>query len=517
MGASLELLAVALAALTGAASAVLFLHWLTRDQAARADTAAHPEYGVEPAAAIFVFCGRDLLDMSDSSGFFDHHLSRSHHDDWESVARRLTLRFARFPQSPEELEQGTTEFFPIDSRDPGKLTILRTDDSVRLTLHGDPREGLSGSALHRMQNALIELRLMRKSLSHTPNPIFASAHDGSILWANAAYMTLAGELGYEPGKTRGAVPKLFEPLAAEKGGYSLRRDFLTEPGGDVKRWYDICAVDAGPRAITFAMNVDTVVKAEITQRNFVQTLTKTFAHLSSGLAIFNRDRQLALFNPALVDLTELPVDFLSGRPTIRCFFDMMREKQMMPEPKNYASWRERIGTLVAAATDGNFHETWSLPSGQTYRVTGRPHPDGAVAFLFEDISHEVSMTRSFRSELALGNAVLDQMDAAMAVFTADGVLAFSNAEFRRVWGFDPDSAFADTLITDALAIWRGKSAAHAPWAQVETALMAAIRLDGAVIDLADGSRRICKVRPLINGARMVAFARDTQMAESGAA
>lgn len=517
MGAGLELLAVALAALFGAAAAVVFLHWLTRETDGATVGKALPNQPIEPLPTVFVFRGRDLLDMSDSTGFFDQRLNRAHHDDWDSVARQLSLRFAGFPKTPDDLTDGTTELTPFDTRDRGKLTLMRAGDTIRLTLHGDPIDGISGSALHRMQTALIELSIMRKSLSHTPNPIYARASDGAILWANTAYMKLARDLGYQAGTSESTPPELFEPLAAQKGGHSLRRDCLTEPGGAAKHWYDVCAIDAGPRDIVFAVNVDAVVKAEIAQRNFVQTLTKTFAHLSIGLAIFNRDRQLVLFNPALVDLTELPVDFLSGRPTIRCFFDKLRETQMMPEPKNYSSWRERIGTLVAAAADGSFHETWSLPSGQTYRVTGRPHPDGAVAFLFEDISHEVSLTRSFRSELALGNAVLDQMDAAMAVFTADGVLAFSNSEFRKVWAFDPDSAFADTSITDALAIWRGKSAAHAPWDQVETALLSAIRLDDVAIDMADGSRRLCKVRPLINGARMVAFAQDTQLARTATA
>ena len=128
--------------------------------------------------------------------------------------------------------------------------------------------------------------------------------------------------------------------------------------------------------MVYALNVDTVVNAEIAQRNFVQILTKTFAHLSIGLAIFNRDRQLALFNPALVDLTDLPAEFLTGRPTIMCFFDRLRDNRTMPEPKNYANWRARVGTVVAAASDGSFRETWALPDGRTFRVTGRPHPDG---------------------------------------------------------------------------------------------------------------------------------------------
>jgi PAS domain-containing protein len=386
------------------------------------------------------------------------------------------------------------------------LSLSRQGDAIRLTLSGDAESGTSGATLHVLHNALAELRVMRDSVQHAPNPIWARDGDGRIVWANRAYLALATELGFEPEKNRHTPPELFEPLKPERHGFSMRRDCLTEPGGDKQRWYDICEVDAPPRCVNFGLSVDTVVNAEIAQRNFVQTLTKTFAHLSIGLAIFNRDRQLALFNPALVDLTELPVDFLSGRPTIKCFFDLLRENRMMPEPKNYSSWRERIGTLVAAATDGNFHETWSLASGQTYRVTGRPHPDGAVAFLFEDISHEVSLTRSFRSELALGNAVLDQMDAAMAVFTADGVLAFSNADFRTLWGVDPDSSFADTTITDALAVWRQNSSPDAPWDQVETALIDAVRLDGIQVPMMDGSLRVCRVRPLINGARMVMFA-----------
>ena len=62
---------------------------------------------------------------------------------------------------------------------------------------------------------------------------------------------------------------------------------------------------------------------------------------------------------------------------------------MMPEPKDYRSWRQQMSDLEAAAQNGTYEETWALPTGQTYRVTGRPHPDGAVALLFEDISAEV--------------------------------------------------------------------------------------------------------------------------------
>ena len=45
--------------------------------------------------------------------------------------------------------------------------------------------------------------------------------------------------------------------------------------------------------------------------------------------------------------------------------------------------------MLSSAEDGLYQEIWSLPSNVTYKVTGRPHPDGAVAFFFEDISADV--------------------------------------------------------------------------------------------------------------------------------
>jgi hypothetical protein len=73
-------------------------------------------------------------------------------------------------------------------------------------------------------------------------------------------------------------------------------------------------------------------------------------------------------------LLGLSPEYLSARPTLLSFFDNLRDHQIMPEPKNYRSWRESMAELVNAASEGSYLETWSLPSGLTYRVSGRPHP-----------------------------------------------------------------------------------------------------------------------------------------------
>jgi PAS domain-containing protein len=275
-------------------------------------------------------------------------------------------------------------------------------------------------------------------------------------------------------------------------------------------WFDVRALRLDSGWMNYATDVNAVVNAEIAQRNFVQTLTKTFAQLSIGLAIFDRKRQLALFNPALIDLTSLPAEFLSARPNLLSFFDRLRDRQMMPEPKNYRSWRDQIADLVAAADNGQYLETWSLPSGLTYRISGRPHPDGAVAFLFEDISAEISLTRRFRSQLELGQSVLNTLEQSIAVFSPTGVLAFSNTAYRKLWGIDPDSSFTDISVTDASRHWQAGSMPTPVWGDLrDFVVQFGERADWqADVILRDGRAVTCQVVPMAGGATMVLFQPD---------
>ncbi|MFD1807854.1 hypothetical protein ACFSHQ_05975 [Gemmobacter lanyuensis] len=145
-------------------------------------------------------------------------------------------------------------------------------------------------------------------------------------------------------------------------------------------------------------------------------------------------------------------DFLSARPTLFAFLDMMRDRNMLPEPKDYRSWRKQMAELEAAAASGHYEETWSLPSGQTYRLIGRPHPNGALALMFEDISNEITRIRRYRADLELGQAVLDSMDEALAVFSAAGVMVMANSRYGEIWGHDPAGSIAGARWPPSAAI-----------------------------------------------------------------
>ena len=59
-------------------------------------------------------------------------------------------------------------------------------------------------------------------------------------------------------------------------------------------------------------------------RRFVETLTETFAHIRIGLAIFDREQRLGLFNPAFAELMRLDPAWLAARPDLPSVLEQLR-------------------------------------------------------------------------------------------------------------------------------------------------------------------------------------------------
>jgi len=272
-------------------------------------------------------------------------------------------------------------------------------------------------------------------------------------------------------------------------------------------WYEITSLKRGTDTIHFAVDASAVVFARDAQRSFVQILTKTFAQLSIGLAIFNADRRLVLFNPALVDLTLLTTHFLIARPMLFSFLDRLRDNQMIPEPKDYASWRNQMVALESATAEGSYHKTWPLPNGQTFYVTSKPHPSGAIAFLLKDISDKIYLTRKFRSQIDVSAAMIDNLVSAVAVFSSSGLLILANNAYRDLWGTQSKDAISSHDFSEEFQIWQSISAPSPVWIKLhETVTRGAIgaQWDGSVwldshIEIA------CQYAPLPAGNHQISF------------
>ena len=352
-----------------------------------------------------------------------------------------------------------------------------------------------------------EVDLLRTAMDHCNAVMWRAAEDGQITWANAAYYTLLEEVDESAGALVWPIRPVFGDHTTpppEEG--RVRRCSLDIAGQKLPRWFDISMTEQAVGTLYTARPIDQLVAAETSLREFVQTLSRTFAHLPIGLAIFDQRRKLVLFNPALVDLSTLATEWLSTRPDLYSFLDQLREHQRMPEPKDYHAWRAEMAELEQAARDGTYQDLWTLPTGQTYRVIGRPHADGAVAFMFEDITSEVSLTRQFRGDLELYQAIMDETEEAMAVFTGEGQLTLRNTAYATMWGAPTNDA-AMISVADATRAWAERSVPTPLWGEIRNFVGGYSERSPwtETFQMQDGRALCCRVGPLKGGATLVVF------------
>jgi len=426
--------------------------------------------------------------------------------EFDQLRLFLTQHFENATDLLEIGAPGSDKTF--QSRDRQMQAVKQTaGQAIRLTIflveEGTPFIG----DIHTVRAIEGELQTLRANTAAAPFLLWRQNDEGDIVWVNQAYLDAAHRmLGIE--ETTWPLPVLFpslRTLSAQTTG-EARRIAAPRKQGEPDAWYDCHMSPVGKDTLFTAIPADEAVRAENRRREFTQTLTKTFAELAIGLAIFDRSRRLVLFNPALLDLTNLPTDFLTSRPSLIGFLDQLRENRVMPEPRDYRSWRASIAELEAAAADGTYSETWSLPDGQTYHVTGRPHPDGAVALLFEDISAEMSLARHFRSELEQFQTVIDAFDDAVAMFSPAGDVTMMNQAYRQLWQINDDD-FSVGDLTEASRRWHELSAPTPIWGDFrDFAQRDEDREEwSAAVTLRDGRGLSCRFIPRPGGVSMAVF------------
>ncbi|PRX37208.1 PAS domain-containing protein [Meinhardsimonia xiamenensis] len=465
-----------------------------------------PAAGSEAEGAVFLLRGEELLDATAAGRLI---LSR-HPGAGSDLQRLLGALSPRFPTLGARLaELSERRRFDLAAADGSAWLEAEWSDGVArlrlVELHRGARRGPTGAMGAALLAELDELRTVAR---HTPVPIWRTTADGRISWANAAYLDLAERMSEAPGAACWPPPVLFEGLGPAATLAKGQRHPLTEAGTGRQFWYRCSAVELADGALYTALPEDRAVAAERSLSKFVQTMSNTFAALTVGLAIFDGRRVLSLFNPALAELTGLPVEFLAGRPTLHAFLDRLRDHRMTPEPRDYRSWRRNIAELEAAARDGAYSEIWPLVDGRTFRVDGRPHHDGAIALVFEDISSEVSLTRRFRAEIETGQAVIDSLDEAIAVFSAAGIMTLANRAYARLWGSDPLATLkGDITLLDATRTWNMACVPTPVWGDVRdfAAGLGERSAWSAEVRLRDGRRLQCRFEPIQGGAMLAGF------------
>lgn len=330
-----------------------------------------------------------------------------------------------------------------------------------------------------------ELDLLRGMAEHAPLPIWSEAEDGRVIWANSAYLHLITRL--QPDKPlTWPMPSLFAPTTP---GEVTRVSLTTRGAQQSTEWFDVHRAMTRQGLFSFAIAANAAQQAESSKRHFVQTLTKTFSTLPIGLAVFDSSRRMQIFNPALTDLTGLEPEFLLSRPRIEGFLNRLRERHVMPEPRDYGLWMKALLSIDTGRHD--FEETWALPGGRTLRFRASPHPDGALAFMIEDISSEVTLSAQQRSVVETGQAVLDTLDDAVAVFSPGGKLLVTNEAFTELWALEDEGGLESVTLADALSTWADEGGDRRLWRQIADLATARGQKSGIVegiLPLSSGER-----------------------------
>jgi PAS domain-containing protein len=454
---------------------------------------------------VFLFDGEVLIDSTANARALLS-ISPMEGRHWLRLMAFLTARFEDIEQKLQNI--ATDGAFEISNRARHNPLILRAENAgglTRISLMDDQYEENTGPLDPLTHRAMLdELTLLRDMVAKSPQLIWRENEAGAVIWSNGPYLIHACSAEGATGDLGWPLPKIFN-MAAVPTDKDQRQSVVIN--GQGKKWFEISSQPYGAGRLLYASQADAVVQAETALREFMQTLTKTFAQLPIGLAIFDQRRKLQLFNPALMDLTDLSPDFLSSRPSMLAVLDAMRDRNMLPEPKNYPDWRRRIVQMEKAAALGQYEETWSLPDGQTYRVVGRPHPNGALALLIEDISNETSRIQRYRADMELGQSVIDELPEAMAVFSQAGDLVMSNSAYAKLWQHDPAATLAQNTMRMLSAHWREMAAPNAIWAELNeyVATVGDRTSWQGEARLLDGRLLSCRCAPLARGATLVQF------------
>lgn len=467
--------------------------------------------GTDRIVPTFLFDGEDLKDATPDAQLLIKDVPK-HMTDKQSVLHVLGTRFPMLETIMAKISRGETQTLPATDSTEISLEVAEIEGLIQLKLFGVcSQDSLTISEIAAQDALLSELSTLRNLTTMSPHLIWQQNGDGKLNWANTAYLDMSDALSGDEDiaarswPSEAVFPDLHHDADASKP--VKRRVSIDIPDQNGEAWFDVTTLKNGTNAVHFGHSVNETVSAEYAKRQSVQTFGRIFAHLSTGLAIFDDKRRLTMFNPALHEMTNLTPEFLSSKPTVQMFLDRLREARLLPEPKDYIRWREQFTPSDTSADQNGYCENWNIADGQTFKVTGQPDRDGTYTFFFEDITAELSLTRRFRSDIETGQGVLDALPEAIAVFTANGTLVMSNRAYGRLWDVDHDTSVRSHDLRSEMLMWKSHCATAPIWHDLREFIGRSTErghwTDRAVLD--DGRQFTCKAQPISGGMTMISF------------
>ncbi|MEO1459784.1 MAG: PAS-domain containing protein, partial [Pseudomonadota bacterium] len=388
----------------------------------------------------------------------------------------------------------------------GEIVVVMRDAALMAT-ELRKSEGRLAERERALEAGWYERRTISNLLGSGSAIAWQRGQDGSVVWAAGSVQSREGQVSAEQAVAL-VRARPMEMLPDENGVVRSRIEIL--PAGAIEplplQVIETFAPDSTATGI--ATDATVAAHAERTLSRFVQTMTETFAHLTAGLAIFDRNQKLVLFNPAFAQMLQLDPAWLANRPTLRDTIDTLRANRRIPDSQDFHGWRQRLLSLFDNPERVEFDETWHLADGSNMKVLARPHPHGSLAFVFDDISDRVRLEQRYRQSIDLQKATLNRLAEGLAVFGTNGLLQFVNDAFHDIFGTEPSMLRSDMHARDVMQLCEGLTVETAVWTRINAFITADETRGPWSERVTLGSSRTLQLRvaPLPGGGTMAVFA-----------
>jgi signal transduction histidine kinase len=187
----------------------------------------------------------------------------------------------------------------------------------------------------------------------------------------------------------------------------------------------------------FAIDVQDLEDARTELSRHIESQRELADRMTAGTAQFDSERNLSFFNRPFAVMAQLDPDWLAEEPEFDRVIERMRDKQRLPETRDFPQWKEeRRGWF--SSPEEVIEEEWMLPNGDHLRVVAQPLPDGGLRLILEDRTEQLRLASARDTLLRVRAAIFDNLYESVSVFASDGRLYLWNRRFRDDWELDED-------------------------------------------------------------------------------
>jgi signal transduction histidine kinase len=307
-----------------------------------------------------------------------------------------------------------------DGRAMGGRAILRLRD-----VSGDR---LELTRLREQHGRVInDLEALRKLTDNIPDPVWARDASDRLVWANGAYVRAVEAHDLDDAISRGT--ELLDQSAREAS--ALARGAIV---AGARHMLNVIDVPSPVGSVGMAIDLSELETARENLARQASAHAQLLDRLSTGVAIFDRNKRLQFYNAAYRSIWALGPAFLDSKPFDGEILDRLRAEGRLPEQADFRVWKASV--LSAYLSVDVAEHIWYLPDSRRLRVVTSPSPDGGVIYLFDDTTERYQLESKFNGLIRVQGETLDTLREGVAVFGTDGRLTLFNPAFGSMWDMD---------------------------------------------------------------------------------